>query len=69
MNLYEQQQANRTNTKIVVAVFVLFFALLGFGFDYFYFGYSPWATRVSAGQFRDEEPEPGIPFPSRRSSL
>ena len=59
MNLYEQQQANRRNTKIVVAVFLLFFVFLGLGFDIFYFGYSPWSPRPT----NYLEYEQGIPFP------
>lgn len=50
MNLYEQQQANRRSTFVVMAAFVAFFAFLGFGFDYFYFGFDP------SAQY-------GIPFP------
>ncbi|HEX9653049.1 MAG TPA: M48 family metallopeptidase [bacterium] len=41
MNLYEQQQANRRNTVVVMAAFVAFFAFLGLGFDYFYFSFDP----------------------------
>lgn len=41
MNIYEQQAANRRMTVFMMAVFVGFFLLLGFGFDYFYFGYRP----------------------------
>ncbi|MBI3934098.1 MAG: M48 family metallopeptidase [Acidobacteria bacterium] len=63
MNLYEQQQANRRNTKVVVAVFILFFAFLGFGFDFFYFGFNPWSNRVAVGGLDDEGPAPGIGFP------
>ena len=38
MNLYEQQQANRRKTWLVMLVFVAFFLFLGFGFDAFYLG-------------------------------
>jgi len=62
MNLYEQQQANRRNTKIVVAVFLLFFVFLGLGFDIFYFGYSPWSPHPT-NYLEYEEREQGIPFP------
>ena len=41
MNLYEQQEANRRNTKIVVGLFLVFFAFLGLGFDFFYLGFNP----------------------------
>ena len=44
MNLYEQQEANRRNTRLVVAIFIIFFAFLGLGFDFFYFGFNPWAS-------------------------
>jgi heat shock protein HtpX len=54
MNLYEQQRVNRRNTVVVVAIFIVFFALLGMGFDLFYFGFNPW---VSDGAYA------GIGFP------
>ncbi len=38
-NIYEQQAANRRNTLLVMAVFVLFFGLLGLGFDVFILGF------------------------------
>jgi len=38
LNLYEQQQANRRKTWLVMLVFVAFFLFLGFGFDAFYLG-------------------------------
>jgi heat shock protein HtpX len=41
MNLYEQQQANRKNTSTVIVLFLLFFAFLGLGFDFFYLGFNP----------------------------
>jgi heat shock protein HtpX len=44
MNLYEQQEANRKNTKWVVVLFLLFFAFLGLGFDFFYLGFNPFYT-------------------------
>jgi heat shock protein HtpX len=40
-NIYEQQRRNRRRTMLIMAVFVLFFAFLGFGFDLFYFGIDP----------------------------
>ncbi len=64
MNLYEQQQANRRNTKIVVVVFLLFFGFLGLGFDIFYFGYSPWSASPRPANYLDyEERQQGISFP------
>jgi len=38
-NIYEQQSANRRNTILVMALFILFFGFLGFGFDYFILGF------------------------------
>ncbi len=40
-NLFEQQAANRRNTVLVMALFVLFVGFLGFGFDVFFLGFSP----------------------------
>lgn len=39
-NILEQQAANRRNTVIVMAFFVLFVGFLGFGFDVFFLGFS-----------------------------
>ncbi|MBI4479311.1 MAG: M48 family metallopeptidase [Acidobacteria bacterium] len=63
MNLYEQQKANRKNTVIVVAVFIVFFAFLGLGFDIFYFGFNPWASGAASNGFGEQAPAPGIGFP------
>lgn len=38
-NIYEQQAANRRNTILVMALFIVFFGFLGFGFDYFILGF------------------------------
>ncbi len=38
MNLYEAQRANRAKTFWIVLAFILFFVLLGLGFDCFYLG-------------------------------
>jgi heat shock protein HtpX len=38
-NIYEQQAANRRNTLLVMAAFVLFVGLLGLGFDVFMLGF------------------------------
>lgn len=38
MNLYEQQTANRRRTVLVMVVFVVFLALIGFGFDVVWLG-------------------------------
>lgn len=40
-NIYEQQKKNKRQTVIVMFVFILFFAFLGYGFDLFYFGNDP----------------------------
>lgn len=52
MNLYEQQRANIRNTWNVITVFILLYLFIGFGFDYFYLGFSPWgdAAALPAGQ-------------------
>ena len=63
MNLYEQQKANRKNTVIVVAVFIVFFAFLGLGFDIFYFGFNPWASGAASNGFDEQAPAPGVGFP------
>ncbi|OFW44896.1 MAG: hypothetical protein A3J28_02245 [Acidobacteria bacterium RIFCSPLOWO2_12_FULL_60_22] len=42
MNLYEQQESNRRRTWLIMAIFIVFLAFLGFGFDYYYLGYDPW---------------------------
>ncbi|HWP83834.1 MAG TPA: M48 family metallopeptidase [Terriglobia bacterium] len=62
MNLYEQQRANRRNTALVTAVFIAFFAFLGFGFDFFYFGFSPGSGPAAANEFGGEAPA-GMGFP------
>ena len=38
-NLFAEQAANRRMTWLLIAVFVLFLAFLGFGFDLFVLGY------------------------------
>ena len=38
MNLYEQQRTNRRKTWLIMAAFVAFLFVLGFGFDAFYLG-------------------------------
>jgi heat shock protein HtpX len=68
MNIYEQQRANRKNTVVVVAVFIVFFALLGMGFDLFYFGFNPWSRPavVEYDPLRElppDEPASGVGFP------
>jgi len=52
-NIYEQQAANRRNTFLVMAIFVLFVGFLGFGFDVFFLGFGgrgasfPFATLIA----------------------
>lgn len=41
MNIYEQQSSNRRMTAAIMLVFVLFFLVIGLGFDYFYLNYNP----------------------------
>jgi heat shock protein HtpX len=38
-NILEQQEANRRNTVVVMALFIVFVGLLGFGFDVFVLGF------------------------------
>ena len=38
-NIFEQQQANRRNTLLVMCIFVVFVGFLGFGFDVFFLGF------------------------------
>jgi heat shock protein HtpX len=40
-NIFEQQAANRRNTIVVMACFVVFVGFLGYGFDAFFLGFSP----------------------------
>jgi len=63
MNLYEQQRANRKNTVVVVAVFIVFFAFLGMAFDFFYFGFNPWSNGAFTNSFGEEMPASGLGFP------
>lgn len=48
-NIYEQQKANRRKTILIMALFTLFLAFLGFGVDVFYFGFDP--ERLFMGGF------------------
>ncbi|OFW27596.1 MAG: hypothetical protein A3H27_07580 [Acidobacteria bacterium RIFCSPLOWO2_02_FULL_59_13] len=57
MNIYEQQQANRKRTWLIVAIFIVFFAFLGLGFDHFYLGYAPWAPPPQPYEY---EPVDGV---------
>ncbi|MBU1298773.1 MAG: M48 family metalloprotease [Bacteroidetes bacterium] len=41
VNIYEQQRRNIRLTILIMIVFILFFTLLGYGFDFFYFGNDP----------------------------
>lgn len=40
-NIYEQQARNRRKTILIIAMFILFFCFLGYGFDVFYLGNDP----------------------------
>lgn len=40
-NIYEQQRRNRRKTILIMVLFVLFFGVLGYGFDLYYFGNDP----------------------------
>ena len=41
MNIYEQQARNRRMTWGIMFVFVVFFLVIGMGFDFFYLRFSP----------------------------
>lgn len=41
-NIYEQQAANKRNTILVMALFVIFVGLLGLGLDVFFLGLGDW---------------------------
>lgn len=45
MNIYEQEHSNRQRTILVMILFVLFVAFLGFGFDVFVLGFGRTAGR------------------------
>lgn len=67
MNIYEQQSSNRRMTAAIMLVFVLFFLTIGFGFDYFYLNFSPFAepqaTWNAGGYYERQGPAAGrIPF-------
>src|SRR5207244_876135 len=46
LNLFQQQEANRRRTAVLVVAFVVFFAWLGFGGDYIYYLYTLDAPRA-----------------------
>ena len=48
LNLFQQQEANRRRTAILVVGFVVFFAWLGFGGDYIYYLYTLDAPREAS---------------------
>ena len=47
LNLFQQQEANRRRTAVLVIGFVVFFAWLGFGGDYIYYLYTLDAPRAA----------------------
>ncbi|HEX4575044.1 MAG TPA: M48 family metalloprotease, partial [Gemmatimonadales bacterium] len=47
LNLFQQQEANRRRTTLLVIGFVVFFAWLGFGGDYIYYLYTLGAPRAA----------------------
>jgi heat shock protein HtpX len=49
MNLFQQQSRNRRETWLLLAVFLLFFIVLGAGFDLYYFGGALPVGTVAAG--------------------
>ena len=44
MNIYEQQASNRRMTWAIMFVFVVFFVVIGLGFDFFYLSFNPVAA-------------------------
>lgn len=58
MTLSDQQRSNRLKTLVVIAAFIILIAILGFGLDYYYLGYDPWAPP------QDPRVVPFIPRPS-----
>jgi len=58
MNIYEQQAANRRTTKLVIALFILFYIFLGLGFDFFYLGYGGFLQPAGA-----DVPDEASPLP------
>ncbi|OGS05559.1 MAG: hypothetical protein A3G41_08190 [Elusimicrobia bacterium RIFCSPLOWO2_12_FULL_59_9] len=62
MNLYEQQAANKRRTWAIVAVFVVFLAFLGFGFDAFILGMPFPAVEefLTTGSFRSDPHRDGF---------
>lgn len=48
MNIYEQQEANRNKTALLLFVFICFFLAIGIGFDFFYMN---WTSPASSPQF------------------
>ncbi|MBI4461042.1 MAG: M48 family metallopeptidase [Acidobacteria bacterium] len=65
MNIYEQQAANRKKTWLVVAIFIVFFAFLGLGFDHFYLGFTPWAPPPQPYEY---EPVSGVRLTGQEAS-
>jgi heat shock protein HtpX len=59
MTLADQQRSNRRKTLAVILAFILLIAVLGFGLDYYYLGYDPWAPPP------DPRTVPFIPRPER----
>ncbi len=60
MNLYEAQRSNRNKTALLMVLFIVFFAILGFGFDYFYLGFKPAVLSPEEATVQDQR---AMPFP------
>jgi heat shock protein HtpX len=60
MNIYEQQQANIRHTWMVIGVFILLYAFIGLGFDYFYLGFDPFRD---ASRFDPSDAASAASFP------
>ncbi len=57
---YELQAANRRNSALLIAGFLLLIAFLGFGLDYFFLGFDPAGSLDPAG---GDSNGPGLPLP------
>src|SRR5439155_202146 len=60
LNLFQQQEANRRRTALLVIGFVVFFAWLGFGGDYIYHSYTPAVLADRHGHVDRVPAAPGV---------
>lgn len=64
MNIYEQQKKNKRLTIIILSIFILFFLIIGLGFDYFYLNQTPEPKYVyiNDGYYNVATPKEFIPY-------